>query len=458
LKNEKKKEVYQRVRKATVRIEGEELKHLLFLSRTLMHLWNLALDEAESWLENATTLKNAWWIASFCQEEIEIPIGSRMTWWKLIQRLLRLERLVTAYGFNYWLTPMRRSTILLEDQTPVNLDDVSSDLQRKVLVKLAGSYQSFFELQKKNDFKARKPQKKTENDFLALSWSTFKINNGKLIVPGYQRKSIEISLKNRLRRNDFSGGYLESEISGKKVDFITLSRNIRREYKPGEYDLSLVLSETLPELIERPVIFRAIDLGAGDIAVMDWDESQRIGIKHLIPARRPDKMWMEKIALVEARQEKRVKGSRGWKRLAAARKYMHARSGEQKSKHQEKVANALVPANRDIHCIIVGKPKTRLGLARTKTGTPKQHYGAQNTGYLFRQFLYLRNKAEERDIRFIELPDPRREGELDDPESKFRATLKLLQDGYRTLGRQGAPDAEMQMTSKLADLKIDFGG
>jgi hypothetical protein len=66
----------------------------------------------------------------------------------------------------------------------------------------------------------------------------------------------------------------------------------------------------------------------------------------------------------------------------------------------------LTAVRRETVTLVVGKGRTRLGLAKTEGGTSAQHYGAQNTGYLFRQLIYLRNKTEERGIMLVELPDP----------------------------------------------------
>jgi transposase len=409
---EEKPERLLRTYKAVVQLENPALQKVLFLSRILIHLWNMGITEAERWLETK-------------------------------------ERGITRNSFNYWLTAARKTAITLEDGTLVPLADVSSDVEREVLRKLAGSYKSFFELKKNRDTRARKPTEKQEPWFQTISWSSFKIVGDKLMVPGYQQDQIEISLKGRDKRTGrFTKGYLETKIQGKKVTFVTLSR----DRMTGDFILSLVTAKPMPEIEEQPDqnrptrIFRAIDLGAGDIAVSDSD-----GREYLIPTRRPDKMWMDRIAEVEARQERRKKGSRAWKKLATARRYMHNRSGAQKDDHQKKVAHALI--SPDVQCIIVGKSKTRLGLARTENASPAQHYGAQNTGYLFRMFLYLRNKAEERGVKFIELPDPRREGSLENPEYKFRASRQLLKDGLVKTGNKNL----LPSSFERARFSINFG-
>lgn len=375
----------RRTFKAPIQLDETASEKILFLSRCLIRLWNMAQQQAEHWLATK-------------------------------------EKAITAFSFNFWLTPARKQTVTLQDGTEVHLDRISSDIEREVLRKLAGSYQSFFALKKNRDFKAKKPGQKKEEWFQTLSWSSFRIKDGVLFVPGYNGERIALPLKTITAGQTSTGDYLEQKIAGKKVVFATLSRD-----KDGRFILSLVTAEPLPKAVESPKFFRAIDLGAGDIAVTDSD-----GSEYLIPTRRPDKFWMKKIEAVEARQTKRVKGSRGWRRLAEARRYMHRRSGEQKNSYQKKVADALVSG--DVECIIVGKANTRLGLARAQDSTAAQRYGAQNTGYLFRQFLYLKNKAEERGVRFIAVPDPRRKGDLKNPDSKFQASRELLRQGLLQSG------------------------
>lgn len=393
----------RRTYRAVVGLSEDSRAKVLFLSQILVHLWNSALIQAEKLLESK-------------------------------------ERFISAYSFNYWLTGARREKITLDDGTEVSLGDVSSNVEREVLRRLAGSYQSFFALKKNKDFRARKPGAKKESRFQTMSWSALKFVDGKLVVPGYKGDRIEIPLKTRTH-DGFSGDYLEQRIAGKDVVFATLSRN-----RDGDFELSLVVSEPLPAEISNPVFFRAVDLGAGNIAVTDSD-----GSEYLIPTRRPDKFWIDLVTAVEARQAGCKKGSRRWKRLAQARRYMHGRAGRQKDDYQKKVAHALVAA--PVQCLVVGKSKTRLGLARAAQSAPAQHYGAQNTGFLFRQFLYLKHKAEECGIRFLAIPDPRRKGSIENPESKFRASRELLREGIQLAGGSAV---SYPAGFERKEFKIDF--
>ena len=110
-----------------------------------------------------------------------------------------------------------------------------------------------------------------------------------------------------------------------------------------------------------------------------------------------------------------------------ARRAVFNKSGDQHISYQRKLAHALV--EKKVQCIVLGKPHTRLGLAKSAEGTADQHWGAQNTGYMFRLFLYIKEKAEERGVRVIEFPDPARQGALCDPTRKFVASRALLAKG-----------------------------
>lgn len=363
--------------KAAVEPAPETIEKLWLLSRTLVHLWNMGVVQAERWLE-------------------------------------KKEKAVTAYSFNYWLTGMRAFSVQLADGTRVALSAISVDVEREVLRKLAGSYKSFFELKKNKDGRARMPWTRTEDRFMTMSWSSFSVQGGLLLAPGFDKKRIEIPV----------GDYLAEKIAGKDAVHATLA------FRDGRFELSLVAAfEAPPPRSGQPAFFRAIDLGAGDIAVSDSD-----GSEFLIPARRPDKFWRGEVRSIAARVEGRQKGSRGWKRLMKARRHILNKSSDQHSSHQRKLAHALLEDK--IHCIVIGKPKTRLGLARSKSGTSDEHWGVQNTGYMFRQILYIKEKAAERGVKVVELADPIREGGSDDPLAKFNAARTLLS---AALAKSGLP-------------------
>jgi len=354
---------------------------VMYLSKILIHLWNLGLIQSHEWLTS-----------NKCAEEGQKKVS------------------VTPITFNFWLTKVKDRIFELEDQTTVLLKDVSVDLSRQVLKMLAGAWQSYFELRKRGDTEARPPSPKKEGWFQTMAWSNFTVRQGSIFVPGYQKNRIEIKL----------GDYLKRMVEDKEVAYVTLYR----DRFSGEFNLSVVVKNPAPKHIEHPKVIRAIDLGAGDIAVSDSS-----GAEYLIPARRPDKHWMPLIAQVEHRAERCIKGSRAYKRRMKARRVMHEKSGNQKDSYQRKLARALFSG--EVEAIVIGKGKTRLGLAQSESGTPDQHYGAQNTGYLFRQLLYIKEKAKERGIPVVEFPDPQRKGELEDSQKKFFASRELLSLGCK---------------------------
>ena len=390
----------------------EAVSQLTTLSYAMVHLWNIACDQAKIWLEHNQK-------ASAKEERVNI----------------------SAFSFNMWLTGVRaEKSVTLRNGEILQFSAISSDCEREVLRKLAGSYQSFFELKKKKDQRAREPRPQNPDTFMTLSWSSFAIKNGILLVPGIHGERIAIPL--RTVRPDGNpanpGDHLERNIAGKKVAHATLT------LREGRFQLNLITTGDLPKVIEHPRFFRAIDLGAGDIAVTDSD-----GSEFLIPTRRTDKYWMDQIAVIEGRQRLRTKGSRGFKRLASGRKKIHDIAGKQRTSHQRKVADAIT--EKKVECIILGKPRTRLGLSQSASGTPDQHYGVQNTGYMFRLLLFIKEKAEERGIPVIELPDPPRMGNLDDAQNKFFASRSLLE--------QGMQNSRLPIPTKFVQKKfhIDFG-
>jgi transposase len=166
-------------------------------------------------------------------------------------------------------------------------------------------------------------------------------------------------------------------------------------------------------------------MGAGSIAISDSS-----GEEYIIPTRRPDKFWRKNIQSLEERVKKCKKGSRAYNRRMKARRNMHNKSGAQHTDHQRKLAYSLV---KGVHVIVIGKMHTRLGLAQS-SGTHDQHWGAQNTGYHMRLLLFIKEKAAERGVHVIELPDPKREGQLNDALMKHRATQLLLENGCKKFG------------------------
>lgn len=380
---------------------------LLYLSKILTHLWNLGIVQPEQCLSDTENFAG----------EIDVVGLKKIS--------------ITPITFNFWLTEVRRATVFkLENGETADLSDVSVDLARQVLKQLAGSWQSYFELRKKGDTEARPPRSKKEDFFQTMAWSSFSVSGDTVLVPGYQKKRITIKL----------GEYLTEQIRGREVRYLTLYRN---RYN-GEFNLSVVVATPAPKQIENPKFIRAIDLGAGNMAVSD-----STGEEYLIPTRRPDKYWMPRIAQVEKRVGGCTKGSRAHRRRMKARRIMHEKSGNQKISYQRKLARALFTGG--VQAIIIGKSKTRLGLAQSNSGTPDQHYGAQNTGYLFRQLLYIKEKAAERGITVIEISDPQRKGDLENAQVKFFASRDLLAQGCKIFGLE----APKSFTRK--DFEFDQG-
>ncbi len=369
----------RRVCKRHVELDEQSSATALQLSRALVSMWNKA------WM----------YCDELLRQKRECPDAKTQS--------------ITAFTLNYWLTKQRHGHGVLFQDPEIRFSDIGVDVERQLLVKLAGSWQSFFELLAKKDARAKRPGPKKEDEFVTMSWRTPVIKDGVLTVLAFKKMSISIILPE----------YLRKEIAGKKVNYVTLNRD-----RDGVFVLSVACETGLkPAVPERPLFIRAIDVGAGDIAVSDSD-----GTEFLIAARRGDKFWKEPISQVEERikETKRTKGSRAHRKLGAARRQMFGRSLNQHQDHQRKLADLLVEKGK-VECVVIGKAKTRLGLAQSENGTNAQHYGSQNTGWMHRFAMLIKNKAVERGVLVVELPDPPRVGRIDNPSVKFVASRELLQ-------------------------------
>jgi transposase len=372
-----KEEVLRKTFKAKVVLDEESTSLLEEVSSNMVALWNLAHDQITAWLsENKDKLK----------EE---------------------RKVINAFALNYWLTPIRQSNS--------EINRVSSDICQQVCKLLVGAFDSFWALKSKNDPKARWPKKKGSEEkpfqgFQTLGFQTAKISpdSTQIFLPTLDKKRITVDLP----------GYLQRSIHGKQVKYVTLYKT------EGEFWISVVCSSKLPNLRTEGII-RVLDFGAGNLALSDSD-----GSEFSIPARREDKWVREQVRKIENRGRLRMKGSRGHKRLMSARRGMFGGSQNQHIDHQKKVADAV--CEQKVRCLVIGKPKTRIGLAQA--GTADQSWGVQNTGYMARLMSFIKNKAKERGIQVIEVEDPRRKGQLDDPDSKFNATRDMLSVHLATLG------------------------
>lgn len=351
-------------------LRPEDADSLSRINVILVQLWNMAVEQCNNWLSMPKS------------------IGSPM------------KRSITPFSLNFWLTPVRKSN--------PDIKSVPIILAREMLRRLAGGFSSYFELKKKNDSRARPPQRKdVEKSFITLTWiqGSFSIEGGVLSA------SIGSGQKVLFTLGEYIQGRLKDLPPEAYVAQVTVSM------RDGKFWANFVCN--IPKVeAKNPRHALAIDLGSGDIAITASE-----GSEYSIPTRRPDKRWRRQIASVEDRIKRCTKGSRSYKRRMGARRIMHNKSLHQHTDHQRKVANLIAGLGMTI---IVGKMRTRLGLAKS-SGTPDQHWGVQNTGYAFRLLLFIKEKALEQGLPVIELPDPRRSGKLEDRRSKFQASRRLLQ-------------------------------
>jgi transposase len=390
--------------KLVMAAELEDKIRLLMLIMTA--LWNKGVEQAELWFAQK-------------KQEAEKPENERVK-----------IPTVSPFSFNIWLKGIRDigESVVLSDGRTFKLAEVSVDIERQVLSKVASGYKAFFEARKNGDTEVKRPMLAHPDSLQTLSWSAqnLKVKNGTLIVPGFTKeRGLEIPFGGVINKpcgdnQTRLSSYLADSVSGRQVRYANIN------WKRGKFLVSFVVGlPVVPAKIEKPVFYRAIDLGAGDYAVTDSD-----GSEFLIPARRPDKYHQAQIKNLDARKNS--------KRLRTARQRQFERQSNQLLSFQRKLASVLVEDK--VHCIVVGRSKIRLGLSQSEDGSPKQHYGVQNTGNLSRLMRFIEQKCEERGVKFVELPDPPREGALDDPESKFRASRKLLSEALKGTP-MSAPDS-----------------
>lgn len=417
MKKEKEEDYLRKTFKSRVKLLPNVEKELTLLSRVMVHLWNLALVQCEEWLSVRKIVIDG---VEMLQKEIVVQSenGEKKSMFTLVPEINNqgIERkAITAYSLNFWLTPTKKSavfTLSTGEEIPLRL--LATDPCRETLRKLAGSYQSFFELVKNKDKQARKPWQRKEEFFQTLSWSSFSLKGQVLIVPTINKTRVSIDV----------GSYLAREIKGKVVKHVTLAEN-RDDPDDVYYELNLVCAYPKPGTRTEGIV-RAVDLGAGTIAVSD-----STGDEFLIETRRPDGYWGKKILEVEGRADRCTKGSIKHKSRMKARRKMHNISGSQHKDHQKKLAHAL--CEEKVCLIIIGKPKTRLGLAQSDKGSPRQHYGVQNTGYMSRMMTLIENKATELGITVVKVADPHRGGDLEDPTAKLEASRSMLHHAVKEL-------------------------
>jgi hypothetical protein len=420
-----------------------DLINLQNLNQGLVRLWNMLKIVIDERLSKASRLKEknkllkkvcAYLNVLIQKSSGLVSLGARIGILEKEKQISENEAILKTLGIssislNYLLTADGEIVKKLKEEG----FNIPSDLIRQLAAKISASYSSFFALKKNNDSRARIPgYKDAEKGIAPICWSSFKFEDGVLIL----------SLPEKVKLNITLPAGIITRIGTAKPCYVQLLKLPQ----PNEtrWKLDVVVSYEAPASKDKPQSIRAIDLGAGNIAVSDSS-----GAEYLIPTRRGEKFWMDRIAQVERRMKNRTKGSRGYISLSEARRKMHLRIRYQHNDHQRKLAHALC---KDVDCVVVGKPRTRLGMSRSKKLSPEQHHGVQNTGYMSRMMIYIKEKCTERGIIYIELPDPPRIGHINDPEVKFEASRKLL---VQVLQNTGLSEPSVWTRSKL---KFNQGG
>jgi len=368
------------------------------------------------------------------------------------------KRPVTAFSFNNWLTDLRRENPALSET--VRASDLIVSHARQTLVYVAGAYQSFFELKKRGDSRARTPKTYKWPCQLPLTWpaEAYSFQDGKLSMrgcsnglrlelelPKYLRGAVEgkelvyvrLKQKTDLRRVPCKDGWpgwriwelfgsdwrenlrelgwpREVEVNGEPINVAPYRHN-----SSTQWVLELTTSEVAPKPNgRRKGRIIALDIGAGNVAVVTSD-----GKEALIPMRRPDKIAKRWVSRIERCQEGLAKNSWEYDCLAKDRAMVFQQMENRQQDYQRKLAHALLSG---VRVLVVGQTQIRLGLAQSELGSAKQHWGSQNTGYMARIVQFLENKAAETGVSIIKLPDPPREGALEEPDRKIWAAQQLL--------------------------------
>jgi hypothetical protein len=337
-------------------------------------------------------------------------------------------------SLSYWISPMMESNPALAGFMVLYFVHA---VAKEAVASLASHNELKFN---SGDHTAQRPRQKPEGSMVPITVTGVDISSDKqhLILPiktGSDGKLMIPVCKYLRRRLE---GVIKSVPGSKEVSSQGEFADVTVKWRPdmSKWQVSVAIKYPIPKESTSNII-RALDLGS-NIAVSDSD-----GNEHLIDCRRPDKYWIPKIKSVEEKTEVCQKGSRRWKRRMNARRKMHKKSANQIQDFQRKLANMLVEIadalTKGVGTIIVGKGENcgiRLGLSKSEDGTAKQHWGAQNTGYLFRLIILIKNKAIERGVKVIEVKDPKRIGDIEDPESKLHASRQMLSSHMESLGRQ----------------------
>lgn len=369
--------------------------------------------------------------------ELERRIGAQKAIRESGRKLTEGER--KEFGTNwtsisYWISPMMESNPVLGGFMVLYFVHA---IAKEAVASLASHNELKFNA---GDHTARRPKQKPEGSMVPITVTGVDISSdrrhlilpiktgddGKILIP------VCDYLRGRLK------GVIKSIPGSKEVSDEGEFADVTVKWRHGmsKWQVSVAVKYPIPKESTSNII-RALDLGS-NIAVSDSD-----GNEHLIDCRRPDKYWIPKIKSVEENIGVCQKGSRRWKRRMNARRRMHKKSSDQTQDFQRKLANMLVniadAITKGVGAIIIGKGENcgvRLGLAKSESGTAEQHWGAQNTGYLFRLITLVKNKARERGVKVIEVKDPKRIGNLEDPESKILASRQMLSGHLASLGRQ----------------------
>jgi len=366
-KNDEKELLYQSV-KFEIYPDESKIRVLTRVSNILVLVWNSALGERRARFEL--------YIAPLYEELKKFPRKSAES--NALRQKIRegyKEHIPTFFDqLKKLLTPMRK-------EDPALLGSVPRAYQEETLNTLNGSFVSFMTLRRNNDMDAKPPKGRAEDRFHEISGrSGFKIDGSEFVL----------STKEQKLRFPIPNYQLEKLKEAKQIKKFTLYQSRDRRFW-----ISIAYEIELPD--QRPfnpeeVIY--IAFGASSIGVIS-PEGEKV-----IDFWRPDKHWKPKIKEVENRMRSCKKGSRAWKKRAAARRKMYAMTQrQQKLNHREIVASLL---RLGFHFVVTeytvrSKPGKLADGSNPKRGGAPQgfNWSAQNTGSFGEFILWLKQKVKE---------------------------------------------------------------
>jgi len=256
---------------------------------------------------------------------------------------------------------------------------VYSKVLQMVLRKLDADYKSYFALRKK-DSNAKPPRFRGKKHFTTMVYNQsgfrFKNNNIRLSQK-YNKIPLEFALPEKY------------DFTETKVYEVSIFK------KDDEYYLSIVYEQPNAEYMDNKK-YQAFDLGAQKHQAVNLD-----GKFIHFELERPDKCWLPKTKIIQARRDHCKKYSRKWKRLNKAYNKCRRKSSNQLKDTQHKLSRKVID-NTKANTIVVGDLSVKK-LCKINKYERGLHVSMHNTGNISRFVGFLTYKAKLVGKRVIEI-------------------------------------------------------